>query len=199
MCNILNSCLDDVCVLKFSSLWNAFYVLASFLLVFLWYNWRIFLITRGLALKFKFLTTTIPNLATDLLSKIELKFKYLLKRKKWWIRDELEMLLSGQCFFHGATDLSEPGSHYWGFTITPRHTTLSKTPLNEWLARRTDLYLKTHNTQRDRHPCPSGIRTHNPGKRVAANPRLRPRGHCDRQLVAHNWGDFQEVAWYDWR
>jgi hypothetical protein len=27
---------------------------------------------------------------------------------------------------------------------------------------------------------PGGIRTHNPNMRAAANPRLRPRGHCDR-------------------
>ena len=28
---------------------------------------------------------------------------------------------------------------------------------------------------------PGGIRTRNPSKRTAANPRLRPRGHWDRQ------------------
>ena len=33
---------------------------------------------------------------------------------------------------------------------------------------------------RDRYPCPGGIRTHNPSKRAAADPRLRPRGHWDR-------------------
>jgi hypothetical protein len=33
-----------------------------------------------------------------------------------------------------------------GFTITLRHTTLSKTPLDEWSARHRDLYLTTHNT-----------------------------------------------------
>jgi hypothetical protein len=30
-----------------------------------------------------------------------------------------------------------------------RHTTLSRTPLHEWSVRRTDLYLTTHNAQRD--------------------------------------------------
>jgi hypothetical protein len=35
-----------------------------------------------------------------------------------------------------------------GFTITLyRHTTLGRTPLDEWSARRRDLYLTTHNTQ----------------------------------------------------
>jgi hypothetical protein len=28
---------------------------------------------------------------------------------------------------------------------------------------------------------PGGIRTHNPSKRAAADPRFRPRGHWDRQ------------------
>jgi hypothetical protein len=36
--------------------------------------------------------------------------------------------------------------HYQGFTITLRHTTLGRTPLYEWSARRRDLYLTTHNT-----------------------------------------------------
>jgi hypothetical protein len=30
---------------------------------------------------------------------------------------------------------------------------------------------------------PGGIRTHNPSKRVAAGPRLRPRGHWDRLWI----------------
>jgi hypothetical protein len=29
----------------------------------------------------------------------------------------------------------------------------------------------------DRHPCPGGIQTHNPSKRAATYPRLRPHGH----------------------
>jgi len=32
------------------------------------------------------------------------------------------------------------------FEITLRHTTLDRTPLYEWSARRRDLYLTTHNT-----------------------------------------------------
>jgi hypothetical protein len=37
---------------------------------------------------------------------------------------------------------------------------------------------------RDRHPGPGGIRNHNPSKRAAADPRLRPRGHWGR-LISH--------------
>jgi hypothetical protein len=59
-----------------------------------------------------------------------------------------------------------------------RHITLGRTPLDEWSARRRDLYLTTHNThsqETDIH-TPGGIRTRNPNKRAAADPHLRPRG-----------------------
>ena len=36
---------------------------------------------------------------------------------------------------------------------------------------------------RDRHPCSHGIRTRNPRKRAAVDPRLRPRFHRDRHLT----------------
>jgi hypothetical protein len=35
-----------------------------------------------------------------------------------------------------------------GFTITLRHTTLDRTPLDEWSAKRRDVYLTTHNTHK---------------------------------------------------
>jgi hypothetical protein len=43
--------------------------------------------------------------------------------------------------------------HYGGFTITFRHTALVRTPLDEWLVHRKELYLTTHNTYNG-HPCP---------------------------------------------
>ena len=50
-------------------------------------------------------------------------------------------------FFPGSTAPSGPGPpHCRSFTITLRHTTLSRTPLDEWSVRRRDLYLTTHNT-----------------------------------------------------
>jgi hypothetical protein len=52
-------------------------------------------------------------------------------------------------FFHAPTAPSWPGPpHYRGFTITHRHTTLSRTPLDEWSARHTELYLAINNTQK---------------------------------------------------
>jgi len=65
---------------------------------------------------------------------------------------------------------------------TQWRATVSRTPLDEWSARRRDLYLTTHNTH-IKHPCPGGIRTHNLSRRAAADLRLRPRGHWDRQCL----------------
>jgi len=49
--------------------------------------------------------------------------------------------------YYSATALSElQPPHDRGFMITLRHTTLGRTPLDEWSARRRDLYLTTHNT-----------------------------------------------------
>jgi hypothetical protein len=57
--------------------------------------------------------------------------------------------------FHEAGDHSAPVSpHYRRFTITLRHTTLGRTPMEELSTRRRDLYLTTHTLTRDRHPCP---------------------------------------------
>jgi hypothetical protein len=72
--------------------------------------------------------------------------------------------------------------YYRGFMITLRHITLGRTSLDEWSARRRELYLTTHNTHETDIHAPRGIRTRNPRKRAAANPHLRPRGHWDRPV-----------------
>jgi len=65
---------------------------------------------------------------------------------------------------------------------TQRRTTVGRTPLDEWSARRRDLYLTTHNTHnRQISMAPGGIRTHNLSRRAAADLRLRPHGYWDRQ------------------
>jgi len=49
--------------------------------------------------------------------------------------------------FHGLTAPSGPEPpHYRGFTITLRHTTLGRTPLDKWSVRRRDTFLTTPNT-----------------------------------------------------
>jgi len=58
--------------------------------------------------------------------------------------------------FHGATAHSRPRPlHYRGFTITLRHTTLGRTPLDEWSTSHRDLYLthNTHNRHTSQHPA----------------------------------------------
>jgi len=74
-------------------------------------------------------------------------------------------------FYHGATapSRSRP-THYRGFMITLRHTTLGRTPLDEWSARRSGLYLVT--LTRDRHPCP--WRDWNPQSQQARGRRPTP-------------------------
>jgi len=57
-------------------------------------------------------------------------------------------------------------NHYWPMvsslsrTNTVRHTTFGGTPLDEWSARRRQLYLTTHNTHK-RQKCmtPAGFET----------------------------------------
>jgi hypothetical protein len=65
---------------------------------------------------------------------------------------------------------------------TQRRTTVGRTPLDEWSSRRRDLYLTTHNTHnRQTSMPPGGIRIHYLSRQAAADLRLRPRGHWDRQ------------------
>ena len=56
-----------------------------------------------------------------------------------------------------------------------RRITVGRTPLDEWSARRRDLYLTTHNTHnRQTSMPPRGIRAHNLSRRAAVDLRLRP-------------------------
>jgi len=58
--------------------------------------------------------------------------------------------------FRHITAFSGPGpSLYRDFNITRRHTTLSRTSLDEWSARRRDLYLTKHNTHNRQTSIPS--------------------------------------------
>ena len=67
---------------------------------------------------------------------------------------------------------------------TQRRSTVGRNPLDEWSARRRDLYPTTHDTHnRQISMPPGGIRTHNLSRRAAADLRLRPRGHWDRRLL----------------
>ena len=75
-------------------------------------------------------------------------------------------------FYHGATVASGPGPpHYRGFTITLKHGTLGRTPLDE--CSRPD---NAQRTQLTHIHAFGGILNRNPSKREAADPSLRPRG-----------------------
>ena len=65
-----------------------------------------------------------------------------------------------------------------------------------------ELYMTTRDTH-DRHPCRCGIRTRNPSKRAAADPRLRPCSHQERAahvrsvLYSHTNSGTDDVISYD--
>ena len=84
---------------------------------------------------------------------------------------------------HDPTDLNGPGSPYcWGFTITLRHTKIDRTHLDEWSARRSDLYLTKHNSHKMDIRAPDGIQTYNTSKRAVAVLRLGPHCHLDQNF-----------------
>jgi hypothetical protein len=67
---------------------------------------------------------------------------------------------------------------------TQRRTTVDRTPLDEWSARRRDLNLTTHNTHnRQTSTLPVRFEPTLFSRRVAAHLRLRPRGHWDLRTV----------------
>jgi hypothetical protein len=91
-------------------------------------------------------------------------------------------------FFYGSTALYGPGpprfvevswSHIWD---TPQSVGLLWT--RDQLVAETSTWQHTTLT-RDKHPCPGGIRTHDPSKRAAEDPRLRLHGHWDRLTLSH--------------
>ena len=62
-------------------------------------------------------------------------FRWDIRRKSW--------------IFYGSTVPSRPRPlHCWGFEVTLLNTTIGMTPLEEWSARSTDIYLTTLNTHK---------------------------------------------------
>jgi hypothetical protein len=75
-------------------------------------------------------------------------------------------------FLHGATNPSGPGPlHYGGFTIALRHTTLGRTPPDEWSARPRDLYLTQHDIHKSKTSMPPA------GFEPAITGYVRPQTH----------------------
>jgi hypothetical protein len=103
-------------------------------------------------------------------------------------------------FFRGSTDPSGPMPLMWGFSITLKHATLSRTPLGEWSARRRNLYLTTHSThERQTSMLPAGFELAIPASK-------RPQTHvldCAATGIAtdhvsrlHN---FASILWLHYR
>ena len=95
--------------------------------------------------------------------------------------------------FHSVTAPSGPRPpHCRGFTITFRHATIGRTPLDERSARRTDLYLTdcTHNIHKREISMPRRDSNSQSQQRAAADPHLRPRGH----LPSLNMNEYRPVG-----
>jgi hypothetical protein len=60
----------------------------------------------------------------------------------------LNYVFLNHIFSHGSTALVGLSLLLWGSSITLRHTTFGTNPPDEWSARRRDLYLTTHNTDK---------------------------------------------------
>ena len=65
-----------------------------------------------------------------------------------------DCMIERYVFPYGARSASEPGiPHLWVFEIELRHSTLGRTNLDEWSARRRDLNLTKKTIVRDGHLC----------------------------------------------
>jgi hypothetical protein len=88
-----------------------------------------------------------------------------------------------ESFFSPAVALRHNASSFLRFLDhTQRRTTVGRTPLDEWSARRRDPTWQHTTLTTDKHHAPGGIWTQNLSRREAADLRLRPRGHWDQQL-----------------
>ena len=91
----------------------------------------------------------------------------------------------------GATAPSGPWPpHSWGCWITLRHTTVGRTPLDEWSAHRRDLYLTTHNTHNRQPAMPPAA--FEPGIPAGERP---PTDALDRAATGAVYCPFNSVAY----
>jgi hypothetical protein len=101
------------------------------------------------------------------------------------LTETVSMYTMYRCFFFFSGSAAQrrlwpPRS--WGFLIT--HNDAPKSVgvlLDEWSARRRDLYLTTHTQQKNIYAL-GGIRTHDRSRRMAVDLRPRPRHHWDRHV-----------------
>jgi hypothetical protein len=85
------------------------------------------------------------------------------------------------CFWRDSSQWTRASSFTRFLDHTQRRSTVGRTPLDEWSARRRDLYLTTYNSyNKITSKLQVFIRTHDLSRQTAADLRLRPRGHWDR-------------------
>ena len=103
------------------------------------------------------------------------------------IHKKITLLPLFVCFWRDSPQWAMASSFTRFLDHTKRRITVGRTPLDEWSARRRDLYLTTqqHSQQINVH-SPCGIRTHNLSSRATADLCLRPRGHLDRHGITLN-------------
>ena len=98
-------------------------------------------------------------------------------------RSHLDVFIfSGKCVFSWLLiPIRRRPPHCCGSESTLRHTTLGRTPVDEWSALRTDLYLTRHNTHKRQTSMPSalcGIPTPSAGFQPAIWESERPQTHA---------------------
>ena len=117
---------------------------------------------------------------------------YVLGKTHLWDvnSDPLAMQLVACSIHRFDTSFQRPNIPQWATACslsrlddhTHTHThTLGRTPLDERPARCRDLYLTKYNNNENKDILAAGrIRTRNPSRPEASDPRVRPSGHCDR-------------------
>jgi len=81
-------------------------------------------------------------------------------------------------------------SFTWFLDHTQRRTTVGRTSLDEWWARRRDLYLTTHNThKRQTRMPPAGFEPAIPASECPQTYAVAPRGRWDRP-----WNNYLVVS-----
>ena len=101
------------------------------------------------------------------------------------------------CFWHNGAQWAMTSSCPRFLDHKQRRVTVGRTPLDEWSARRRDLYLTTHNTHNSQISMPPvGFEPTISTDEPAADLRLRPRGHWDRLTLYHNACIVQLTSWW---
>jgi len=108
-------------------------------------------------------------------------------------------------FPHGATIPSGPEPR--GFVITLRHNTHGRTPLDEWSARRRDLYLTTHGTHKKQTSmslvrfewtilASEGSKTHTLDRAATGITSIHEYLHCFFKILLSSFGATDSYKWY---